>query len=322
MSARRAILALALSLTVAGGVQAQESQVVEMGTGSIAGVYFPVGIALCRLVNRTRAEHGIRCAARLTGGSIANIEALRAGEIDLAIVQSDIQHAAATGEGPFAEAGPWPGLRSVMSLYAEALTVVARADAGIATLGDLAGRAVAIGAPGSGQRQMVDDLIAAAGWTSDIFAETPELPSTELADALCAGRIDAFALVVGHPALAIQEAAGACDTVLVAIDGPAPTALISENPFYAEAVIPGGLYPGVPRDVPTFGVGATLVTRDDVPDAVIDTLVRSVLGDLDTLRGLNPVLAPVSGEDMATFGLTAPRHRAAVAFYRESGWID
>ena len=322
MPARRAILALALSLAVAGGVRAQEPQVVEMGTGSIAGVYFPVGIALCRLVNRTRAEHGIRCAARLTGGSIANIEALRAGEIDLAIVQSDIQHAATTGEGPFAESGPWPGLRSVMSLYPEALTVVARADAGIATLGDLAGRAVAIGAPGSGQRQMVDDLIAAAGWTPDIFAETPELPSTELADALCSGRIDAFALVVGHPALAIQEATGACDTVLVAIDGPAPTALISENPFYAEAVIPGGLYPGVPRDVPTFGVEATLVTRDDVPDAVIDTLVRSVLSDLDTLRGLNPVLASVSGEDMATVGLTVPLHPAAEAFYRESGWID
>jgi TRAP transporter TAXI family solute receptor len=322
MFRRRAILALALACAAAGGARAQEPRVVEMGTGSIAGVYFPVGIALCRLVNVSRAEHGIRCAARLTEGSVANIEALRAGEIDLAIVQSDVQHAAATGEDGFAGAGPWSGLRSVMSLYPEALTIVARADAGIAALGDLAGRSVAIGAPGSGQRQMMDDLIAAAGWTPDIFAETPELPSTALADALCSGRIDAFALVVGHPALALQEATNACDTVLVAVDGPAPAALVAENPFYAEAVIPGGLYRGAPRDVPTFGVRATLVTRDDVPDDVIGTLVRSVFGDLDTLRGLNAVLADVAPEDMAEAGLTAPRHPAAAAFYRESGWID
>ncbi len=322
MSISRTILILALSLALTSGVRAQEPQVVEVGTGSIAGVYFPVGIALCRLVNRTRAEHGIRCAARLTGGSVANIEALRTGEFDLAIVQSDIQNHAATGAGAFAEAGAMPGLRAVMSLYPEALTIVARADAGIATLGDLAGRNVAIGAPGSGQRQMVDDLIAAAGWTPDIFSETPELASTELADALCAGRIDAFALVIGHPALAVREALGACDTVFVSIDGPAPAALIERSPFYAEAVIPGGLYRGAPRDVPTIGVTATLVTRDDVSDAVIDTLVRSVFGDLETLRGLNPVLATVSAGDMATAGLTAPLHPAAEAFYRESGWID
>ena len=322
MPTRHAFLAAILSLTLAGGAQSQTPQVVEMGTGSIAGVYFPVGIALCRLVNRTRSEHGIRCAARLSEGSVANIEALRAGETDLAIVQSDIRHAAATGEGSFADAGAWTGLRAVMSLYPEALTVVARADAGITTLGDLAGRVVAIGAPGSGQRLMVDDLIAAAGWTPDIFAEAPELESTELADALCAGRIDAFALVVGHPALAIREATGACDTILVAIDGPAPASLVENSPFYAETVIPGDLYPGAPRDVPTFGVQATLVTRDDVPDAVIDTLVRSVFGDVETLRGLNPVLGGVSAEGMAKAGPSVPLHPAAEEFYRESGWMD
>ena len=134
-----------------------------MGTGNVAGVYFPVGVALCRLVNQHRRETGLRCAARPSEGSVGNLTALRDGSYDLAIVQSDTQAAALAGSGVFAPAGPFEALRSVASLYPEPLTVVARADAGIAGIGDLAGKRVAWGAPGSGTRAVADELMAARG---------------------------------------------------------------------------------------------------------------------------------------------------------------
>ena len=301
---------------------AAEPDLAWMGTGNVAGVYYPVGVALCRLVNQHRRETGLRCAARPSEGSVGNLTALRDGSYDLAIVQSDTQAAALAGSGVFAPAGPFEALRSVASLYPEPLTVVARADAGIAGIGDLAGKRVAWGGPGSGTRAVADELMGALGWTAESFAAVPELAPDRLADALCEGEIDAFAYVVGHPALVVQEATTACDAVLLDVAGPAVEALVAATPAFVAATIPAGLYRGTPRAVATFGVGATLVTRADAPAEWIDTIVRSVFDDLEMLRGLDPVLVNLDPAAMARDGLAAPLHPAAESYYRERGWLN
>lgn len=306
----------------AAAAAAPEPELLWLGTGNVAGAYFPVGVALCRIVNQHRRETGLRCAARPSEGSVGNITALRDGDYDLAMVQSDTQKAAFDGQGVFAPAGPFTGLRSVASLYPEPLTIVARADAGIATLADLAGKRVAWGEAGSGTRVVADALIAAEGWTGASFGAVSELAPDRLAEALCDGEIDAFAYAVGHPALVVQEATTACAAVLVDVAGPAVDALVASDPAYATATIPAGLYRGTPRAVSTFGVTATLVTRDDVPDARISTVVGAVFDDIEMLRGLDPVLVDLDPRQMATAGLSAPLHPAAEAYYRERGWID
>lgn len=301
---------------------AAEPELVRMGTGNVAGVYFPVGIALCRLVNQHRRETGLRCAARPSEGSVGNLTALRDGSYELAIVQSDTQAAALAGSGVFTPAGPFGGLRSVASLYPEPLTVVARADAGIAAIGDLAGKRVAWGERGSGTRAIADVLMAAMGWTAESFAATPEVAPDGLADALCDDRIDAFACAVGHPALVVQEATTACDAVLVDVAGPAVDVLVTATPAFVAATIPAGLYRGTDRAVATFGVGATLVTRADVPEDRIRTVVGSIFGELDMLRGLDPVLVNLDPRAMARDGLSAPLHPGAEGYYRQQGWLD
>ena len=153
----RAIRILALVAALASPAAAQDTTIVPMGTGAITGAYFPVGVALCRLVNQHRRETGLRCAAQPSAGSVANIAGLRDGALDLAIVQSDVQAEALAGTGAFAEAGAFADLRAVMALYPEPLTLVARADAGIAQVEDLAGKRVWLGAPGSGTRAIADD---------------------------------------------------------------------------------------------------------------------------------------------------------------------
>jgi hypothetical protein len=290
-----------------------------MATGSLAGVYFPVGVAVCRLVNEGRRQHGIRCAAEPSAGSVANIEALRSSEVDLAIVQSDVQADALRGlDG----AAPFDDLSAVMALHPEPLTVVGRSDAVIGALGDLAGKRVSYGNPGSGQRLLWDEVMGAMSWTTASFSEGLELPPGEQSQALCGDRIDAFAMVVGHPALTVQEATLGCDAALVPAQGPQIDGLVAANPAYFATRIPGGLYRGNPDDTPTFGVGATLVTRADVPDAVIDAVVRAAFGDLDTLHGLNPVLADLTAERMVSAGMSAPLHPAAEAYFRDQGWIE
>jgi TRAP transporter TAXI family solute receptor len=231
MNLRRLVAGMVLALAASAAIAQEDARLVSMGTGNVAAVYYPVGVALCRLVNEHRRERGLRCSARTSEGSVANIAALRDKSVDLAIVQSDIQSAALKGSGGFADAGPFEDLRAIMSLYPEPLTIVAAADAGIASFEDLEGKRVSVGPPGSGQRLLMDLTGEAMGWTAESFAGTPELESTDVAAALCAGDIDAFVLVVGHPALVVQEASRACDTMLIAADNAAVGALVEGSEF-------------------------------------------------------------------------------------------
>ncbi len=306
----------------AGLANAQEQRFVSVGTGGVTGVYYPVGGAICRLVNQTRRDHGIRCSVESTGGSVFNVNAIKGGDLEFGVVQSDVQYNAVNGLAGFAEGGKHEKLRSVFSLHAEPLTVVARADAGVSDFDGLKGKRVNIGNPGSGQRALMDLLISEKGWTNSDFALAAELAPAEQSAALCDNNIDAFAYTVGHPAGAIQEATTTCDSVIVPVEGEAVDKLVEENPYYFKATIPGGMYRGNDNDVQTFGVGATVVTSADVPDEVVRVFVDAVFSDFEAFKGLHPALANLTPEDMVNQGNSAPMHPGAEAYYREKGWLQ
>ena len=316
-----AVLAAATVLG-ASAVSAQEQTFVTIGTGGVTGVYYPTGGAICRLVNRGRSEHGIRCGVESTGGSVYNINAIRNGELEFGVAQSDWQYHAYHGTSRFEEQGPFEGLRAVFSVHPEPFTVVARADSGITNFEDLQGMRVNVGNPGSGQRGTMEVLMDAMGWTMDDFAIASELQAAEQSQALCDNNLDAMVYTVGHPSGSIQEATTACDSVLVDVTGPAVDQLVADNPFYRTATIPGGMYRGNPDDTQTFGVGATFVTSADVPDDVVYEIVRAVMENIDQFRGLHPAFANLDPAEMANDGLSAPLHPGAERYYREAGLIE
>jgi hypothetical protein len=329
-----ALLALVLAACASGGGQpasqwetapdaaAQKAaDTIYIGTAGVTGVYYPTGGAICRMVNQSRAETGVKCAMESTDGSIANVEALRAGELDLGIVQSDWQFHAYQGDGPFAAAGPYGDLRAVFSLHAEPFTLVAREDSGIATTGDLRGKRVNIGNPGSGQRATTEAVMAANGWTMADFGQVSELPSDEQAAALAGGRVDAVVFTVGHPSSEIYDATSSTVARLIPITGPAVDDLIADHPYYAKAEIPGGLYHGNDGATPTFGVRATLVVSATASDDLVYLVVKSVFENFDQFKGLHPALAKLDRREMARAALTAPLHPGAERYYREAGLI-
>ncbi|MCB1399836.1 MAG: TAXI family TRAP transporter solute-binding subunit [Rhodobacteraceae bacterium] len=313
--------AVALSM-LAAPAMAQDQQFVSIGTGGVTGVYYPTGGAICRMLAKTRAEHGIRCGVESTGGSVYNVNAVRSGELEFGVAQSDVQFKAFNGEGSFAEQGANPDLRSVFSIHPEPFTVVARADAGITNFEDLKGKRVNVGNPGSGQRDTMEVLMNALGWTMGDFALTSELQAAEQSQALCDNNIDAMVYTVGHPSGSIQEATTACDSVLVNVAGDAVDQLVAEHPYYRKATIPGGMYRGSDADVQTFGVGATLVTSAAVSEDVVYALVKAVFSDMDQFRGLHPAFANLDPKEMANDGLSAPLHPGAEKYFREAGLIE
>lgn len=300
-----------------GAAQAQDF--ITIGTGGVTGVYYPTGGAICRLVNKDRKEHGIRCSVESTGGSVYNLNTIRSGELDMGVVQSDWQYHAYNGTSQFAEAGPYEELRAVFSIHPEPFTVVARADAGIKTFDDLKGKRVNVGNPGSGQRGTMEVLMAAKGWTMDDFSLASELKAAEQSKALCDNNIDAMVYTVGHPSGSIKEATTSCDSVIVDVSGPEVDKLVKDNPYYRFATIPGGMYRGTDQDVHTFGVGATFVTSSKVDPNLIYHVVKAVFENFDTFTKLHPAFADLKKEEMIKEGLSAPLHEGAIKYYKEAG---
>ena len=313
-------LAIAGAMTVGTAGVAQE-QFITIGTGGQTGVYFVVGQSICRLVNRGTAEHNLKCTAPSTGGSIANINAIKAGDMDMGVAQSDWQFHAYNGTSKFEDDGAFEKLRSVFSVHGEPFTVIARADAGITSFDDLKGKRVNVGNPGSGQLATMEVVLEAKGWTMDDFALASELKPAEQAAALGDNKVDAIIYTVGHPNGSIQEAVSTVDAVMVPVEGPEIDALIANNPFYAAATIPGGMYEGSPEDTPTFGVKATFVTSADVDDEVVYQVVKAVFDNFDRFKRLHPAFENLTEQEMISAGLSAPLHDGAVRYYKERGWM-
>jgi uncharacterized protein len=295
-----------------------EQRFINIGTGGLTGVYYPAGGAICRLLNKGRAQHGIRCSVESTGGSIFNLNSIASGELDFGIAQSDWQYHAYQGSSKFSEQGPNKDLRAVFSIHSEPFTVMARDDSGIKNFSDLRGKRVNIGNPGSGQRGTMEVLMQKLHWTRKSFKLASELKATEQARALCDNKIDAMVYAVGHPNASLKEASTACDAHLVPVDGPVADALIEAHPYYAHAVIPGGMYRGSDEGTPTFGVKATLVTSAKVDVELVYQLVKAVFENLDTFRQLHPAFAHLQAADMLK-GNSAPFHEGALRYYKEAG---
>jgi TRAP transporter TAXI family solute receptor len=318
-----AVIAATLFVTsILGTTSATAAQkFVSIGTGGVTGVYYPTGGAICRLVNKTRKEHGIRCSAESTGGSVYNINTIRAGELEFGVAQSDWQYHAYHGTSKFEKVGPFKKLRAMFSVHPEPFTLVARADSGINSFEDLKGKRVNIGNPGSGQRATMEVVMDAFGMKSSDFALSSELKGSEMASAICDNKIDAMVYTVGHPAAAIKEATTACDVKIVDVKGAPINKLVNENPFYRVATIPGGMYKGTDKDVTTFGVGATFVTSTDVPNNVAYIVAKETMKNIKTFRKLHPAFAHLEPKTMVKDGLSAPLHPGAVLAYKELGLI-
>jgi uncharacterized protein len=315
-----ACLVACLLVVLAQPTRAQEN-IITIGTGSVTGVYYPAGGAICRLINRGRKEHGYRCFVESTGGSIYNIRALRDGEISFGIVQSDWSYNAYRGEGTFADGPAFRDLRSVFSLHSEMFTVAVSKGSNIKKFSDLKGKRVNIGDPGSGMRDIMQRLMDINHWTKSSFAEASELKPADASKELCEGKLDAMVFAAGHPNGLIQQITSNCGAKLIAVEGEQVDKLIAENPFYARTAIPGGMYQGNPQNTATFGVKATLVTTADADDEAVYQLVKAVFDNFDSFKTLHFVFATLDKERMVSAGLIAPIHPGAMRYYREVGLL-
>lgn len=313
------LLAAVFLFVFCAGVMAR-SQYVTIGTGGVSGVYYPTGIAISKIVNKKHREYNLRATVESTGGSVFNVNAIMAGDLEFGIVQSDRQYQAYNGTADW-EGRPQERLRAVFSIHPESVTLLAAVDTGIDSLDDLKGKTVIIGNPGSGQQGNALDVLEAAGIDHKKDIQAEDLRSAEAAKLLQDRKVDAYFYTVGHPNDSFKEAtSGRRKTKFVPIDKAVVNKLVEKYPYYAPSEIPIHFYPGAAnrKNVPGFGVKATFCTSADVDEEIVYAIVREIFENLDEFKELHPAYQVLNRENMLE-GLSAPLHPGAVKYYREVG---
>jgi uncharacterized protein len=296
-----------------------KATIVSLGTGELNGVYYPVGQAICEMVDRDTKKYGVRCSAEGTPGSAYNLDAIRNGDLEFGIIQSDVAYAAYNGEGAYADK-PFDELRSVMVLYPELVTIMVRADSGIRQLADLAGRRINVGRLGGGAFATWGAIEASLGWKNGQKAQITDLPADAASHALCAGEVDANLFVIGHPSGTVRTQLSACETKFITVSGPETDALVSSAPYLQRGAIPGALY-GLTSDTPTIGTNAILMTAANENTKSVAALAQAVIARMSDFRAKHPALAGLTVEKMTGGSISIPLHPAASQVYKDLGFL-
>jgi len=298
---------------------------VVIGVGNSAKIHYYAGRAVCREVGR--AVKGMSCEAQeVEGGDaaepVAVLSSLANAAMEMGIVQSDWQHHAVKGTGPFKFVDvKFDNLRAMFSLHSEPFTLIARRDSGINGLDDLPGKRVNLGTPGSPEREMMKMVMTAKGWTRKTFQYVDELSGSEQSLALCHNRVQAIISTAAHPNRAVAQAIDLCDAKIVEISGPKIDKLIADNNFLAKTTVPGGLYKGMDKPVNTFGIKVVAMSSSDMEDDLIYTVVKSVFDRFDRFKRSHRSLGSLSPQRMTRDGITAPLHPGALRYFREKGMM-
>lgn len=298
--------------------QTQAPRLQLIGSGEVTGFYYPVAGALCRVLNK-EAGNAPACAVLPSSGSAANLAALRAGRIDMALVQAQAAQAAVAGTGPFKDVGAFPELRAIMSLHGESVLVLARQGAGIESMADLKGKRVNLGRPGSFQRAMAEAVLEAAGLSEGDLAPAVELELSEQSPELCEGNVDAAFYAGVHPMPEAEMAVNECDAQPVAIKAKTLDAYLKHHSWITRSSIRKGAYDGLKDDVASLQVRALLVATTRTEAEVVYRWLKAFHGNFTALTHLHPVLRGLGKSETAKDGISIPVHGGADKFYGETG---
>jgi len=292
-----------------------------MGTGGIAGTYYPYGGIICSLITKKLKDTplAVSAAAQSTGGSVDNINLMKRKKTELALAQNDVSYMAYNGVMHKAFKGnPFKKLRAIASLYPEVVHIVAMANSNITTVRDLKGKRVCVGDLGSGVEVNARDIVAAAGMTYKDFSKTEHIGIPETVAHMKDGQLDAFFMTSRIPVPGIQDLASMKAIKLVKIGNDIIAKLQKSKPWYAKVVIPAGTYKGVNEDVNAVAVMCLLCTTSDLPEDLVYNITKVIFENANFLAKAHAAGKFLSLKS-ALNGVTIPLHKGAAKYYKEKG---
>ena len=311
--------AVALTLTTAGAM-AQQRVFFGIATGGTGGTYYPLGGMLAQLISNKATVNGnkVSATAESAGASVANAKLLGNQEIESAFVAADILDAAYNGRAQF-DNKPIKNIRALAALYPETVQLVTRADSGINSIKDLKGKSISSGSPGSGQYQLLTDLLRVNGLArSDVKEDSSSF--SQAVDKIKDGNLDATLITAGVPTAAVTDFAQGHDLKVVPISGEAIELLLKEQPYYTKVNLPANTYKGQTAAVPTLAVLAVWATQDKVSDDMAYQVTKALFENLPIMGQVHVQGKNIKLDTAMAVG-TTPIHPGALKYYKEKGLV-
>jgi uncharacterized protein len=312
--------ALVAAGTLATTALAQQRLFFGIATGGTGGTYYPLGGMLAQLISNKAVVDGkkISATAEAAGASVGNAQLLGKKEIESAFVAADILDAAYNGTGQF-NAAPLKNLRALGALYPETVQLITRADFNINTVRDLKGKSISSGAPGSGQYQLLTDLLKVHGMTrADVKEDLSSF--TQAVDKIKDGNLHATLITAGVPTAAVTDFAQSHALKVIALSGPEIAELQRQQPYYAKVPLPANTYKGQTAAVDTLAVMAVWTAHDAVPDNVAYEVTKALYENVAIMGQVHSQGKNISLSTATAVG-TAPMHPGALKYFKEKGIV-
>lgn len=295
-----------------GKKSADQKKLINIATGGTAGVYYPLGSAIAEILNKNLSN--INALAQSTGASVANINLLKDGKVELALVQNDTAYYAFNGVETFKDKRV-TNLKGITTLYNETIQIIVLESSYINSVNDLKGKKVAVGSIGSGVEANSRQILEVYGITyNDI---KPQYSSFgEAANGLKDGDVDAVFVTAGAPTAAIQDISFQYKIRLLPLEDDYVDALIKKYPFYAKQIIKANTYPSQIADIPTVAVKAMLAVADSLDADTVFKMTKAIYANTDRLKAAHKLGEGIMKET-ALEGMPIPVHPGADKFFKE-----
>ena len=285
---------------------------VTIATGGTAGTYFPLGGAFAEIWSNNIS--GVNSTAQTTGASVANVNLLRNGEVEVIFVQNDIAFYAANGTEMFSDT-KYEDIKGLATLYPETIQIITLEGKKIETLADLKGKKVAVGAAGSGTEANARQILEAAGITYDDIS-VQYLSFSEAANNLKDGNVDAAFVTAGFPTAAVQDIAAQRNVKILDVDDALADKLIEKYPIYVKTVIPADTYNGMTEDVNAVAVMSMLAVSSDLDEDTVYNLLKTMYENPDRLKVAHPLGALIKAET-GQDGMSIDLHPGAIKHFND-----
>ncbi len=312
-----AVFLVVVGFSVSAGGAAETERVV-LATGGTGGVYYPLGGAMANIWSNE--VEGLSASSESTGASVENVNLVNYQESQFGLVQNDIAYYAFNAVEMFEDEDPMESMRGVFTMYPETIQIIARAGADVQSIDDIAGKRVAVGAPGSGTEVNARQILQAHDITYDDIRQD-FLSFAEAADALRDGNVDVAFVTAGLPTASVIDLATNTDVNLVSIESAMVESIIDQWPYYADVAIPGGTYPGQDSDVQAVAVMAMMIVHESLDEDLVYNITKATLENTDVLGDTHDRGREVTAET-ALDGMSIELHPGAQRYFEELGLIN
>lgn len=257
-----------------------DGEFISIATGGTGGTYYPLGGAMATILNNS--DMGVQATAQATGASVENVELIDVGDAEVAFVQNDIAYYAYNGIELF-DGRAYENIRGLATLYPEVVQIIAADGSGIESIEDMAGKRIAVGAPGSGTEVNARQVLEIHGLSYDELALADYLSFTEATDQIKNGQIDAAFVVAAVPSSAVTELATTHDIYLVEIAEDKANELIEKYPYYTYLDIDTQEYRGLEESVKGVAVQAMLIVSSEMDEELAYNMTKNIFENLDVV---------------------------------------